>query len=129
MNIKAMIWSAILVVALLIISNFITWKVTTNLLKKEFRASVTKDSTTTKVDTFWLKPDIVKIKTASTKKADFNIINENATGAYSANFDTTVVVDGEFILKPIPYTNIAYQSIIIGVGYVITFATRPWQVI
>ena len=41
----------------------------------------------------------------------------------------TVVVDGEYILKPIPYTNIAYQSIIIGVGYVITFATRPWQVI
>jgi len=41
----------------------------------------------------------------------------------------TVVVDGEFILKPIPYTNIAYQSIIIGVGYVIVFATRPWQVI
>ena len=37
----------------------------------------------------------------------------------------TVVVDGEFIIKPIPYTNIAYQSIIIGVGYVITFATRP----
>ncbi len=41
----------------------------------------------------------------------------------------TVVVDGEFIIKPIPYTNIAYQSIIIGVGYVIVFATRPWQVI
>ena len=41
----------------------------------------------------------------------------------------TVVVDGEYILKPIPYTNIAYQSIIIGAGYVITFATRPWQVI
>jgi len=41
----------------------------------------------------------------------------------------TVVVSGDFILKPIPYTNIAYQSIIIGVGYVITFATRPWQVI
>lgn len=41
----------------------------------------------------------------------------------------TVVVEGENILKPIPYTNIAYQSIIIGVGYVITFATRPWQVI
>ena len=41
----------------------------------------------------------------------------------------TVVVDGEFIIKPIPYTNIAYQSIIIGVGYIITFATRPWQVI
>lgn len=41
----------------------------------------------------------------------------------------TVVVDGDFILKEIPYTNIAYQSIIIGVGYVITFATRPWQVI
>ena len=41
----------------------------------------------------------------------------------------TVVVDGEFILKPIPYTNIAYQSIIIGLAYVVTFATRPWQVI
>ncbi len=41
----------------------------------------------------------------------------------------TVVVDGDFILKPIPYTNIAYQSIIIGVAYVVTFATRPWQVI
>ena len=41
----------------------------------------------------------------------------------------TVVVDGDFILKEIPYTNIAYQSILIGVAYVITFATRPWQVI
>lgn len=41
----------------------------------------------------------------------------------------TVVVEGEPIIKPIPYTNIAYQSILIGVGYVITFATRPWQVI
>jgi len=41
----------------------------------------------------------------------------------------TVVVDGEFILKEIPYTNIAYQSIMIGIAYVVTFATRPWQVI
>ncbi len=41
----------------------------------------------------------------------------------------TVVVDGEYILKPIPYTNIAYQSIIIGVAYVVVFATRTWQVI
>lgn len=41
----------------------------------------------------------------------------------------TVVVDGEPIIKAIPYVNIAYQSIIIAVGYVITFATRPWQVI
>lgn len=41
----------------------------------------------------------------------------------------TVVVEGEKILKPIPYANIAYQSIIIAVGYVVTFATRPWQVI
>ena len=41
----------------------------------------------------------------------------------------TVVVDGEYILKPIPYTNIAYQSIIIGAAYVVVFATRPWQVI
>ena len=40
----------------------------------------------------------------------------------------TVVVE-EPISKPIPYVNIAYQSIMIGVGYVITFATRPWQVI
>ncbi len=41
----------------------------------------------------------------------------------------TVVVEGEMITKPIPYSNIAYQSIIIAVGYVVTFATRPWQVI
>ena len=41
----------------------------------------------------------------------------------------TVVVEGEKIVKPIPYGNIAYQSIIIAVGYVVTFATRPWQVI
>jgi methane/ammonia monooxygenase subunit B len=41
----------------------------------------------------------------------------------------TVVVEGETILKPIPYANIAYQSILIAVGYVVTFATRPWQVI
>jgi len=41
----------------------------------------------------------------------------------------TVVVSGDYILKPIPYTNIAYQSIIIGVAYVVVFATRPWQVI
>ena len=41
----------------------------------------------------------------------------------------TVIVEGDPIIKPIPYVNIAYQSIIIGVGYVIVFATRPWQVI
>lgn len=41
----------------------------------------------------------------------------------------TVVVEGEKIVKPVPYANIAYQSIIIGLGYVVTFATRPWQVI
>ena len=41
----------------------------------------------------------------------------------------TVVVEGEIILKEIPYTNIAYQSIVIGVAYIVTFATRPWQVI
>ena len=41
----------------------------------------------------------------------------------------TVVVTGEKIIKPIPYANIAYQSIIIAIGYGITFATRPWQVI
>jgi methane/ammonia monooxygenase subunit B len=41
----------------------------------------------------------------------------------------TVSVTGEAILKPIPYQNIIYQCIIIGVGLGVTFATRPWQVI
>ena len=42
---------------------------------------------------------------------------------------STVSVTGEAILKPIPYSNIIYQCIIIGVGLGVTFATRPWQVI
>jgi methane/ammonia monooxygenase subunit B len=41
----------------------------------------------------------------------------------------TVSVTGEAILKPIPYSNIVYQCILIGVGLGVTFATRPWQVI
>ena len=41
----------------------------------------------------------------------------------------TVSVTGEAILKPVPYSNIIYQCIIIGVGLGVTFATRPWQVI
>jgi methane/ammonia monooxygenase subunit B len=41
----------------------------------------------------------------------------------------TVSVTGEAILKPIPYSNIIYQCIIIGIGLGVTFATRPWQVI
>jgi len=41
----------------------------------------------------------------------------------------TIVVTGNPIVKPIPYANIAYQSIVIAIGYAITFATRPWQVI
>ncbi|MDQ3887637.1 MAG: methane monooxygenase/ammonia monooxygenase subunit B [Thermoproteota archaeon] len=41
----------------------------------------------------------------------------------------TVSVTGEAILKPIPYSNIIYQCVIIGVGLGVTFATRPWQVI
>lgn len=41
----------------------------------------------------------------------------------------TVNVSGEAILKPIPYGNIVYQCVIIGVGLGVTFATRPWQVI
>ena len=41
----------------------------------------------------------------------------------------TVNVNGDAILKPIPYGNIVYQCIIIGVGLGVTFATRPWQVI
>jgi len=41
----------------------------------------------------------------------------------------TVVVQGDPILKPIPYGNIVYQCVIIGVGLGVTFATRPWQVI
>jgi len=41
----------------------------------------------------------------------------------------TIVVTGETNHKANSWTNVAYQSIIIGVGYVVTFATRPWQVI
>jgi methane/ammonia monooxygenase subunit B len=41
----------------------------------------------------------------------------------------TVNVSGPAILKPIPYENIVYQTIIIGAGLGVTFATRPWQVI
>lgn len=41
----------------------------------------------------------------------------------------TVNVDGDPILKPIPYSNIVYQCVIIGAGLGVTFATRPWQVI
>jgi methane/ammonia monooxygenase subunit B len=41
----------------------------------------------------------------------------------------TVNVTGEPTIKAIPYGNIVYQSIIIGVGLGVTFATRPWQVI
>ena len=41
----------------------------------------------------------------------------------------TVVVSGEPIIKPIPYSNIVYQCVVIGVGLGVTFATRPWQVI
>lgn len=41
----------------------------------------------------------------------------------------TVNVSGEVILKPIPYQNIVYQTVIIGAGLGVTFATRPWQVI
>jgi len=42
---------------------------------------------------------------------------------------TTVVVEGEAIIKPIPWGMLAYQSIMILAAYVVTFATRPWQVI
>jgi methane/ammonia monooxygenase subunit B len=41
----------------------------------------------------------------------------------------TVVVNGAPIIKPIPYGNIVYQCVIIGIGLGVTFATRPWQVI
>jgi len=41
----------------------------------------------------------------------------------------TVNVVGQAILKPVPYQNIVYQCVIIGVGLGVTFATRPWQVI
>jgi methane/ammonia monooxygenase subunit B len=41
----------------------------------------------------------------------------------------TVNVNGDPILKPIPYSNIVYQCVIIGAGLGVTFATRPWQVI
>ena len=42
---------------------------------------------------------------------------------------TTVVVEGEPIIKPIPWGMLAYQSVMIAAAYVVTFATRPWQVI
>ncbi len=41
----------------------------------------------------------------------------------------TVQVVGEPIIKPIPWMNVIYQSIIIAAGLGVTFATRPWQVI
>ena len=41
----------------------------------------------------------------------------------------TVNVEGDAILKPIPYSNIVYQCVLIGAGLGVTFATRPWQVI
>ena len=41
----------------------------------------------------------------------------------------TVQVTGEPILKPVPWMNVIYQSIIIAAGLGVTFATRPWQVI
>lgn len=41
----------------------------------------------------------------------------------------TVNVEGPAILKPIPYGNVVYQCVIIGVGLGVTFATKPWQVI
>ena len=41
----------------------------------------------------------------------------------------TVQVSGPVILKAVPWGNIFYQTIVIGAGLGITFATRPWQVI
>jgi methane/ammonia monooxygenase subunit B len=41
----------------------------------------------------------------------------------------TVQVTGEPIFKPVPWTNVTYQVILIGAGLGVTFATRPWQVI
>ena len=41
----------------------------------------------------------------------------------------TVVVEGDPILKPIPYSSIVYQCVLIGAGLGVAFATRPWQVI
>ncbi len=41
----------------------------------------------------------------------------------------TIFVEGEPIGKPASIANIAYQTILIAVGYAVTFATRPWQVI
>ncbi len=41
----------------------------------------------------------------------------------------TVTVTGPPIGKPATVANIIYQTILILVGYGVTFATRPWQVI
>ena len=40
----------------------------------------------------------------------------------------TVVVEGDPIIKPIPYTNIAYQFITF-IRHIIMLATQQWQVI
>lgn len=41
----------------------------------------------------------------------------------------TVQVTGDPIFKPVPWSNVMYQVILIGSGLGVTFATRPWQVI
>lgn len=41
----------------------------------------------------------------------------------------TIFVEGPPIGKPASVANIIYQTIMILVGYGVTFATRPWQVI
>lgn len=41
----------------------------------------------------------------------------------------TIQVSGPALLKPVPWSNVAYQVILIGAGLGVTFATRPWQVI
>jgi len=93
MSWKAIAGSIFFVLILLAGSNFVTWKLTTSALRKEFKTSVTKDSSETIIDTVWLKPDTIRIRTASVKKADFNIINE--VGFHSADFDTMIVENGD----------------------------------
>lgn len=41
----------------------------------------------------------------------------------------TVVVEGDPIVKPVSVGNAIYQAILIAVGFGISFATKPWQVI
>ena len=89
MSWKAIAGSILFILILLAGSNFVTWKLTTKALKKDFIASVTKDSSETIIDTVWLKPDTIRIKSFVIIKPEVDTL-ENII-LYSAGFDTTII--------------------------------------